>query len=68
MSIISSKPRSSWLLVQSFDKPTQTGQQSCVTENAGFIVFNDQNVVTFYKNDLADTPTSLMDGPNEETI
>jgi hypothetical protein len=43
MSIMSSKPRGSWLLVQTFDKPTQTGQQPCVAENAGFIVFKDSN-------------------------
>jgi hypothetical protein len=54
--------------VQTFDKPTQTGQQPCVAENAGVIVFKDQNVVTFYSNDLAYTPSSPIAEPNEETI
>ena len=41
LSLMSSKARGSWLLVQSFDKPVQTRQQHLVAVNSGFIVFND---------------------------
>jgi hypothetical protein len=54
--------------VQTFDKPTQMGQQPCVAEKAGFIVFKDRVVVLFYSNDLTYTPSSPIAEPNEETI
>jgi hypothetical protein len=41
MCMMSLKPQGSWLLMRSFDKPTQIGQQVHVVENAGFIVFQD---------------------------
>ncbi len=68
LSQISTKPRGSWLLVQSFDKPTKEGEEPCVAKKAGYIVFKDRNVVTFYTNDLADTPTSPIQEQNEETV
>ena len=39
LSLMSSRARGSWLLVQSFDKPVQTGQQPLVAEKSGFIIF-----------------------------
>ena len=68
MTMMSSKSRGSWLLVQSFDKPTERHQPAQVAKNAGFIVFKDRNVVVFYTNDLATTPSSPIEEPTEETI
>jgi hypothetical protein len=46
----------------------QTGRQLCVAENVGSIVLKDQNVVMFYTNDLANTPTFPFPEPDEELI
>jgi hypothetical protein len=64
ISMMSSKTRGLW---QSLDKPVQIGRHPCVAENFGLIVFKDRNVVTFYSNDLAETSTSPIQEPNQET-
>ena len=53
----------SWFLLQ----VTLSG---CVQRNCGYIIFKDKRKypVTFYTNDLDDTPIKRIDGPSDHTI
>lgn len=48
----------------------QVTLSGCVQRNCGYIIFKDKRkyLVTFYTNDLDDTPIKSIDGPSDHTI
>ena len=60
--------KGSWLPVQAFDKASNSSSPPTVASKSGYIVFKDRAVVTFYTNDLAETPTVPVQGLTEESI
>lgn len=60
--------KGSWRLVQAFDKASNNSSPPAVASKSGYIVFKDRAIVTFYTNDLAETPTVPVQGSTEESI
>ena len=61
--------RGTWVLVQALDKVIKKKKEVTVaSKNAGYIIFKDRVVVTFYTNDLASTPTKQLQFKNKESV
>lgn len=65
---IKNSPRSSWLLVQVFKSKGNSTNSNEIAKNCGFVVFKDRATVVFYSNDLASTPTSPIQEPDDHAI
>lgn len=48
--------RGQWFLFQAFNTDKNTANWFSNAEKAGYVVFKDAAIVTFYKHDLAKTP------------
>lgn len=48
--------RGEWRLVQVYHKEMNTSNVAAVADKTGFLVFKDRSIVSFYTNDLVDTP------------
>jgi Transposase IS4 len=68
MELLKSKERGSWYLLQCFESASSITQSPEIATNTGYIVFKDRNIVIFYSNDLASTPTVPIQGSTDEAI